>query len=197
MMIDKGNVANSSSIIASLEKAAELHQLDAQGVLEQLGNAVEICNEGIKFHTDKRDEFMLAKAAYLAEAQRLFALAPGADRRAHKGMGFRAWCAAHNINFNTAAELARIHNSPDPLKGLNERRQKQNIKCKASQARIHAVARKVRQRPLEVMMELWGKLSAEERLEFIDWLLLNLGDTKAAVAKVAASVIRSELSASL
>lgn len=61
---------DSSRVIRELEEAEQAHQLDAQGVLDELAQAARHCEAAGNTAQEIADNYMLARAAYFAEVRR-------------------------------------------------------------------------------------------------------------------------------
>lgn len=168
---------DSSRILRGLEEAERNHQLDAQGVLDELAKAVAHCDRKFEYHSEAADAYMLARAAFFAEAKRRTSLS-GPERAYRSNAlrngrpdpvakeGFRPFCARVGISKQMGHRLAAIGASPDPKSALATHR----AKGKAKQAKYHKIRHldKIID-PLILIKKAWFALSPVQRTEFLRW----------------------------
>lgn len=151
---------NSAKYIRELEIAEEKNQLDAQGVLDELGKAVAHCDKKSDEYIKKSDEYMLARAAYFAEAK----------RRIKSGFEFAEFLKSAGISRGHGYRLAKFGNSNDPQQALEEFRVKKEMRARE----VKKAAAREPSSPYAEMARLWWKLSISERHKFLTWASQNL-----------------------
>lgn len=90
--VEDDRYLDSSKVLRELEAAEQAHQLDAQGVLDELARAVGACNSKIAGYLE-------ARCAYFAEVKR---------RLNETGGNLRQWCIENKIPRGTASVFALI-----------------------------------------------------------------------------------------
>lgn len=190
--MDSDRYLNSSRVIRELAEAEEQHQLDHQGVLDELSRACAHCDKKGAYHQGQADAYMLARAAYFAEAKRRTTLSSAEVMLRYHARkegrpdpvakeGFPEFCQRIGAGVSTARNLARIAEAPDPLKKLNEMRAYHREKHQEKARKRQRVAGRVglitvRDKlddPLSRIKTEWGLLSFQQRLDFLTWVKHN------------------------
>lgn len=171
---------DSSRVLRELEEAERNHQLDTQGVLDELAKACSYCGKKNIHHQGQADAYMLARSAYFAEAKRRLTLSPTENSlRASSARygrsdpiakeGFKPFCERIGVSRALARDLAVVGSASDPVAALKELRGK----SRARQQRYHTILRELRDDPLTAIKKVWHKLSPAQRRAFLEWASTN------------------------
>ncbi len=182
---------DSSRVLRELEEAERGHQLDGQGVLDELGKAALHCERVGNEHQSAADAYMLARAAYFAEVQRRTRLTSSeACSRANarqwgnpdpiEKKGFDWWCRENGINPSVARAQARLGQAPDPAAALYTQRKRNRDNLARAQERTNVAAQQAGVKsgggsgnldPLRRLKIEWYRLSPMQRQAALDWIM--------------------------
>lgn len=173
---------DSSRIIRELSDAEEKCQLDGQGVLDELARATAHCDRKARYHGEAADAYMLARAAYFAEAHRRTVMSPTETalnaQAAKSGMpspvakaGFKDFCSTVGVSRNHASFLVKIGNDTNPAQALKDAREYRHPRRAAYAKKARQIVDEVQKDPLSAIKKLWARLSPVQKKEFLSWAL--------------------------
>lgn len=156
-------------VIRELEKAEHDHELDAAGVIEKLKEAHDICQASTDRYTVKATEarrageaYAAARGMYLEEIKRRVELGPGRkNQKAQDRPGWYRWCAQNGVSYQYANLCISAANGDTSF--YRKRRELNNrLNLKYKRDKYHDTV-------LPRIKALWGRLTCEEREEFLQW----------------------------
>lgn len=161
--------------------------LDDEAVLEELAKAVKHCDVEGKRHQDVADAYILARAAYFAEAHRRTVISRrecgvmgkfGYTKPLSGREGFHHFCHRTGVDQVYANRMVAIANSSDPVLALETLRHKAKMRQRRSRETDAQAALAVglikgpgatARDPLFRTKREWQKLSPLQRLAFLKW----------------------------